>query len=119
MWASNGSRFNAKSVYDLDVYLTNVITRSHVMNPLFQALMADMFGSDIHHGGPVKTLTRCKEKTEVEYSNMKFPRSAHIIDVIRCSLTFETIEEYWQGIDIYLHAICGPQLWESQLGTLH
>ena len=91
--------FDARAVYDLDSYLTECITRAHVIDPVFQDAMRRLFPVSVYHRGPVKGIARCKEKAEVEYNDCAFPKSAHIIDIIRCSLTFHDISSMWHGIE--------------------
>ena len=53
------------------------------------------------HKGPVKGADRCIAKTESDYGGCDFPRSAQIIDVIRCSVTFDDIPSFKKGLDAF------------------
>ena len=118
--------YDARKEADVQGYLTDLLNRAHVVNPSFQSRMAEIFKSHVRKG-PVKGHTRCKAKTESDYSHTPFPNSASVIDVAvqsillfssfflyslthtplsqRCSATFATIPELWTGIQSLLSAM--------------
>ena len=82
--------FDAKMIYDTDIYLTELIMRAHMLDHIFQKEMKQVFPRDnthtdtsvLYHGGPIKSIARCREKAIVEYGDKAWPRSACIIDII-------------------------------------
>ena len=101
--------FNALRLYDFSAYLTLLITRAQMINSVFVSKMESLYSQsdtpNTFRAGPVKTIKRCIAKSETEYANVKWPTSAKVIDVIRCSLTFEQIEDLNKGIAILLEFI--------------
>eukprot|EP00283_Hemiselmis_rufescens_P003185 CAMPEP_0173427982 /NCGR_PEP_ID=MMETSP1357-20121228/7047_1 /TAXON_ID=77926 /ORGANISM="Hemiselmis rufescens, Strain PCC563" /LENGTH=385 /DNA_ID=CAMNT_0014391921 /DNA_START=54 /DNA_END=1208 /DNA_ORIENTATION=- len=98
-----GTPENAR-YYDLNVYLSKLVCMSRVVNPEFQTCLSAVFSSlpdpPIFQSGPPKTLARCRAKAQLEYGDMGWPTTAHVIDTIRCTATFETEEKLLEG---YLH----------------
>ncbi|ETO28171.1 hypothetical protein RFI_08959 [Reticulomyxa filosa] len=86
---SNNVEFHPKHAYDFDVYLNELIARAHELNDPFQQQMQSIFQDCqgcLFESGPIKTFDRCKIKAQTEYRNEAFPKSAHIIDIIRCQV---------------------------------
>ena len=48
---------------------------------------------------PIKKLERCIEKTETDYMNESFPQSSKLIDIIRCSLSFSSLNNLLKTIN--------------------
>ncbi|ETO35691.1 hypothetical protein RFI_01368 [Reticulomyxa filosa] len=93
--------FQPKHTYDFDIYLHHLLTRAHKMNSSFQYCMRGIFARC--HGckfvsGPIKGHERSKMKAQVDYRNSKFPKSAHIIDVVRCQVNFLSIVHLRDGL---------------------
>ncbi|ETO19116.1 hypothetical protein RFI_18122 [Reticulomyxa filosa] len=55
--------------------------------------------------GHVKSYERSKVKAQIEYANEAFPKSAHIVDVVRCSATFDGIEDLKNGLNHFKRII--------------
>eukprot|EP00282_Hemiselmis_andersenii_P042776 CAMPEP_0172064408 /NCGR_PEP_ID=MMETSP1043-20130122/10086_1 /TAXON_ID=464988 /ORGANISM="Hemiselmis andersenii, Strain CCMP441" /LENGTH=465 /DNA_ID=CAMNT_0012724447 /DNA_START=55 /DNA_END=1448 /DNA_ORIENTATION=+ len=109
-----GTRENAR-YYDLNVYLSKLVCMSQVVNPEFQSCMYNVFASlpepPTFDSGPPKSLARCRAKAQVEYADMGWPTTAHLIDTIRCTVTFDTEEKLLEG---YLQLMCAagcPTAW--------
>ncbi|ETO01539.1 hypothetical protein RFI_35901, partial [Reticulomyxa filosa] len=114
--SSEDMAFNFKYVYDFEVYLNELLARAHIMNDPFQAEMENIFRSCEgckFEPGPIKTHNQCKLKAQVEYKDKKFPKSAHIIDVLRCQATFPNIERLVQGLEHFTSLIRSPQYSEK------
>ncbi|ETO02205.1 hypothetical protein RFI_35231, partial [Reticulomyxa filosa] len=113
---SNEATFNLKHVYDFEMYLNELLARAHIMNDSFQTEMENIFRSCEgckFEPGPIKTHNQCKLKAQVEYKDKKFPKSAHIIDVLRCQATFPNIERLVQGLEHFTSLIRSPQYSEK------
>ena len=44
-----------------------------------------------------QAMNRCRAKAQTEYSECSWPTTAHVIDTIRCTVTFETEEGLRDG----------------------
>eukprot|EP01083_Nonionella_stella_P006032 17453_1 len=51
--------------------------------------------------GPVKKLQRCYAKCQSDYRQEAFPTSAHVLDIIRCSLVFEDVPAMLHGMHLF------------------
>src|SRR5690348_16081799 len=59
----------------------------------------------VFQSGPIKSQERCKMKAQVEYRNCEFPKSAHLLDIIRCQITFASFEHLKLGLDHFVRCI--------------
>src|SRR5580692_5793982 len=95
---------------DYDVYLNELLTRAHSMNQSFQNIMEEILVKTNSipcefQAGPIKNHDQCKREAQIEYKNNEFPKSAHVIDVIRCRAIFDTFEDLKHGLDHFLRCI--------------
>ena len=105
-YSSFDSNYNAEREYNMKSYLTKLLTCAHVLNEPFQKKMKFIMSKYGNvHSGPVKGYDRCVSKTESDYFNNQFPTTAHIIDIIRCSITFNDLQSYYNGL-IQINKIC-------------
>eukprot|EP01084_Bolivina_argentea_P058179 106244_1 len=49
--------------------------------------------------GPVKQVQRCVSKLENDYQDVKYPKSAKLLDLVRCSITYNTVKQLIVGYD--------------------
>ena len=49
--------------------------------------------------GPVKAVERCQSKLENEYQSAAYPKAARLLDLVRCSVSFNTLEQLLTGYD--------------------
>ena len=47
--------------------------------------------------GPIKKVERCQSKIENDYADEAFPKSAKLLDLVRCSVTFNTVDQLLAG----------------------
>jgi len=84
------------------VYLNQLLCISHIIDPQFQAHLASLFrrlpGSVDFQEGPPKNLARSRAKAQTDYADCPWPTCAHLLDLVRCSVTFETAEELRAGL---------------------
>ena len=112
------SSFNSRNFYDFNVYLPQLVLLSRTVNDKFQKSVSKVFNIDatsktgflknneiIYTDGPVKTYERAKQKAENDYCNETFPKSACILDLIRCSLVFNNISTLLNGLDLLIKKI--------------
>ena len=83
---------------DLHSFVTELTTSAQYLSIEFERVMTDRlkrFG--LVQVGPVKLASRIRNKTESDYSDRKrgfrWPYSAHVLDVLRCSVTVNSIDE--------------------------
>jgi hypothetical protein len=83
--------------YDLNVYLNKLICVARVLDPEFQARLAALFAplrpAPRFQSGPPKSLARCRAKAQADYAGRAWPTAAHLLDVVRCSATFDRAED--------------------------
>mmetsp|Transcript_40561 Transcript_40561/g.66645 ORF Transcript_40561/g.66645 Transcript_40561/m.66645 type:complete len:944 (+) Transcript_40561:110-2941(+) len=86
--------FNPLRYYDFEIYLNELMFRNAMLDDAFQEQCKAIFvGDDVDYmRGPLKKIGRCKVKTETDYFNEDFPTSACLLDIIRCTITFKSIE---------------------------
>ena len=98
--------------YDLNVYLNDLLCIARIINPDFQAhvanLLAPMHDRVRIEPGPLKSLMRCRAKVAGEYSCEQWPTSAHLLDLVRVSATFDNEEDLRQGLALILRAANVP-----------
>ena len=105
---STDFQYDGAAEYDTSAYLSELIARAHSVNPSFIRFMKQTKLAKLGQlkFGPVKTHGRCKAKALNDYSKRQWPKSACVIDIIRCSVTFDGFKALWDGIEA-LDTICG------------
>eukprot|EP00485_Elphidium_margaritaceum_P009795 CAMPEP_0202695442 /NCGR_PEP_ID=MMETSP1385-20130828/9034_1 /ASSEMBLY_ACC=CAM_ASM_000861 /TAXON_ID=933848 /ORGANISM="Elphidium margaritaceum" /LENGTH=94 /DNA_ID=CAMNT_0049351465 /DNA_START=1 /DNA_END=282 /DNA_ORIENTATION=+ len=51
---------------------------------------------------PMKKVERSISKCENDYANEAFPKSAKLLDLVRCSVTFNTVEQMCSGFTHFM-----------------
>jgi len=79
----------------------NVLTTTAAqLNAEFQGrlrMVMSRFGD--FRAGPVKTVERSQSKFENEYAEAAYPSAARLLDLVRCSVSFNTVEQLLAGYD--------------------
>ena len=78
-----------------------VLTFSHENNRRFQEAIRLVFENDenvSYQSAPVKTYDRCIIKSNTDYSSTFYPTSACILDLLRCSITFNNTQSFINGL---------------------
>jgi hypothetical protein len=92
--------------YDLNVYLNDLLCIARIIDPDFQAhlvrLMSPLGDRALVEAGPLKSLRRCRAKVEGEYASEQWPTSAHLLDLVRVSVTFGSEEDLRVGLGLVL-----------------
>ena len=111
---SNG---HDKINYDLfnehnnNVYLTQLLTFAHENNARFQNEMYLYFINQTRDdnydyckfaSAPVKTYDRCLIKCNTDYNNLLYPCGSLLLDIIRCSVTYNNIEGLLNGLNKFI-----------------
>ena len=60
-------------------------------------MVMNRFGA--FRAGPVKTAERCQSKVENEYEEAVYPKAAKLLDLVRCSVSFNTVEQLLAGYE--------------------
>ena len=89
-----------------------MLTFSHSENERFQSEICRIF-EDEKNGtiqkAPVKTFDRCLVKSSTDYSNESFPTGASILDLMRCSITFNDSISLLNGLNKFVSEILNKQ----------
>ena len=87
----NGENYDSLSQANTKQYLTKCLISAHAMNGEFQKVMKSVLKKyGLYQSAPVKLEDRCVIKAQTDYINKKYPSSANICDILRCSVTCDT-----------------------------
>merc|ERR1719333_368707 len=80
-----------KTFIDNNLALNNLMNTAQDIDSEFQREMRAVLG---RHGefkaGPMKKVERALSKIENDYVNEEYPKSAKLLDIVRCSVSFNT-----------------------------
>ena len=85
---------------DTNLAVNVLTTTAAQLNAEFQGRLRTVmnrFGD--FHAGPVKSVQRCQGKLENDYQEAAFPKAAKLLDVVRCSVSFNTLEQLLVGFE--------------------
>ena len=83
---------------DSHLAVNMLTTTAKKINAEFQSRMGGVmrrYGD--YKEGPIKTVERCQGKLENEYQEAVYPKAARLLDVVRCSVSFNTVEQLLAG----------------------
>ena len=107
----NSSHFDVIFENNTKTYLTQLLSFAHENNNRFQKEMSRVFAdkekyaNSIYQAAPVKLYDRCVVKATSDYANNGYPSAAHILDILRFSVTFKDIKSMLQGLNTFINAI--------------
>uniref|UniRef100_A0A7S0TEL7 Uncharacterized protein n=1 Tax=Elphidium margaritaceum TaxID=933848 RepID=A0A7S0TEL7_9EUKA len=85
---------------DSQVAVTALTLAAKRIDREFQHYMEKVMG---HFGdvkaGPMKKVERCLSKMENDYFDASYPKCAKLLDLVRCSVTFNTLEQLLVGYE--------------------
>ena len=88
--------YNLVDRYNSLVYLSNLIIVANSLNQLYHTTMKNEILSKLpssvnykYTAGPLKQHERMVTKSESDYAAKPFPCGAHVLDIIRCTITFD------------------------------
>ncbi len=95
--------------YDLTIYIGKLSIIARILNDVFHASMREVYGIDLKSGeneegtvsymaGPLKAMERCTAKVANDYSSEKYPTAAKLLDIVRCSLVFDSCQGCVDGV---------------------
>merc|ERR1719419_1245361 len=80
------------------------------INPEFQGVLkAVMTRFGEYKPGPIKKVDRCVSKLENDYQGAAFPKAAKLLDMVRCSVSFNTVTQLIAGYDGFMKFIAEHQ----------
>ena len=85
---------------------------AHAENERFQSEISRIFKDDengVYQSAPVKTFDRCQVKSNTDYRNESFPNGASILDLMRCSITFNDSSSLLNGLNQFVNEIQNKQ----------
>ena len=102
----NESAKDLETFIDMHVASNILISMGNKINHEFQDYIKNLMGEyGDYQSGPTKTLDRVQSKLENDYSDELFPRCAKILDVVRCSVAFNTISQLINGYNHLMNHI--------------
>ena len=88
------------SFIDSNLAINVLTTTAKSLNAEFQsrtALVMSRYGE--FRAGPLKSVERCQSKLENEYQDAVYPKAARLLDVVRCAVSFNTLEQLLAGYE--------------------
>eukprot|EP01083_Nonionella_stella_P232663 820487_1 len=101
---------NMKSYIDSNLAIDILISTATSINQEFQnhiKTVMSHFGT--FRSGPLKKVERCVSKLENDYADAQYPKSAKLLDIIRCSITFNTVDQLIKGYNGLMRSISNTQ----------
>eukprot|EP01084_Bolivina_argentea_P093844 168712_1 len=94
---------NVSEFIDIHIAINELVGVATNLNEEFQEYIRNtMRDLGEFHAGPIKTYSRCQAKVQNDYSEETFPRSAKLLDLIRCSLTFDNLSKMMIGYTYFI-----------------
>eukprot|EP01083_Nonionella_stella_P065876 172982_1 len=104
--------FNGLRFYDSEIYLNQLMLQCAILNDAFQRDVEQMFidasmpsKAVMFRRGPLKQKERSKIKSETDYCTEAWPQSSCLLDIVRCTVTFEDVETMISGIQLFEKSI--------------
>eukprot|EP01084_Bolivina_argentea_P050029 91983_1 len=90
--------YEMQSFLDSNWCVNSLLSTAKMINSEFQNHIKTVIS---HYGefkpGPLKKIERCQSKMENDYADAQFPKASKLLDIVRCSVTFNTIEQLMKG----------------------
>ena len=91
---------DAATFIDTNLAVNMLTTTAKNLNAEFQGRLGGVMSRyGEFRAGPVKSVERCQSKLENEYPGAEYPKAAKLLDVVRCSVSFNTLEQLLTGYD--------------------
>ena len=91
---------------DTNLLVNMLTTTAKKINPEFQnhvQRVMERFGT--FREGPAKQVERCQSKVENDYHDAAYPAAAKLLDLVRCSVSVNTVEQLLVGYEGLLRHI--------------
>lgn len=103
------STFNTEFENNTKVYLRKCLSFAHLNNKQFQKEMKDYFHkyhkNCKYSSAPVKIYDRCVIKATSDYGMNHFPSSSHILDFMRFSVCYDSVNDLLIGLNMFIDDI--------------
>ncbi len=106
--------YDMQTFVDSNWCVTSLLSTAKEINKEFQDHIRTIIS---HFGdfkpGPLKQMNRCQSKLENDYSEAVFPKAAKLLDIVRCSVTFNTVKQLikgYQGLMNHMKSSAGKDL---------
>merc|ERR1711972_1166420 len=89
-----------------NVAVTKLTATAKKIDSEFQGVMKQLmtrYGE--YKKGPIKKVERCVSKLENDYQDAAFPKAAKLLDMVRCSVSFNTLSQLLNGYHGFLKFI--------------
>ena len=110
--------FDLHGHYNYNEYLSRLVMAANMMDEDFQKDLEKLLGKQkgvrIEHDllnaiyyrhGPVKTMERCLAKAQTDYFDEEYPTSAKIIDLNRCKIVCDTVDQLLETCQLVANQI--------------
>ena len=106
----NMSGFNSAFEFENNQYLTQMLIAAHCINDKFQKECKKIFEHFIgveckFQSAPVKIKGRCQIKVATDYTQRPFPKTSSLLDLVRCSVSFENPIDMINGLNQFIQFI--------------
>ena len=87
-----------RAFVNLHCLTSSMISVAYSIDKEFHATMSQLMdGFGVYKNGPPKTMDRCQAKIESDYLSNEFPQCSQLLDTVRGSLTFDSVESLING----------------------
>ncbi len=94
----DGNIHEMQTFIDSNVAVNILTTTAKNINEEFQNHVKTVMGRfGEGASGPIKNVDRCQSKLKNDYQSAKFPKAAKLLDLVRCSVAFNTLEQLIDG----------------------
>eukprot|EP01083_Nonionella_stella_P056626 148990_1 len=109
---------NVSEFIDIHMAINELVAVANNLDDEFQEyIQTTMKDLGEFHPGPIKTYSRCQAKTQNDYSDAMFPHSARLLDLIRCSLTFDNLSKMLIGFNYFID-FCGENKQKLEIARI-
>ena len=91
------------SFIDTNLAVNSLSTTAKKINNDFQTYIEEVvsrYGD--YKAGPVKEVARCQSKLQQDYKYALYPKAARLVDLLRCSVSFNTVEQLLAGFEEFM-----------------
>eukprot|EP01083_Nonionella_stella_P039752 108137_1 len=92
----NSSLIDFINLYGCTAQLINI---SRLLDEEYHSLLQEQLKGMNYKQGPPKTMDRCKAKIENDYLHSLFPQCSKLLDIVRCSILFDSVGELVIGYE--------------------
>ena len=107
--------FNIEREINTKTYLTQCLQFAHVNNNTLHKQMSEYFSTCTaygckYHPANVKEYDRCVVKASTEFDTCSFPTAANILDYMRFTVSFRSVESLVQCLEMFVNDISNNKI---------